>query len=71
LAGRPGAFFALKKDVMLDKSCSLASASVFGTFLKGGILAPNCALIAKSKNASNRSGEKKSKKWKKIKKIKK
>jgi hypothetical protein len=46
---------------MLDKPCSLASASVFGTFLKGGIFAPFCALIAKSKNASNRSGEKKGK----------
>jgi hypothetical protein len=32
---------------MLDKPCSLASASVFGTFLKGGILAPFLSLNRK------------------------
>jgi hypothetical protein len=38
LAGRPGNFFALKKDVMLARPCAAAAASVFGIFLKGGIV---------------------------------
>jgi hypothetical protein len=38
LAGRPGDFFALKKGVMLARPCTAAVASVFGNFLKGGIV---------------------------------
>jgi hypothetical protein len=34
LAGQPGDFFALKKDVMLARPCAAAAASVFGNFLK-------------------------------------
>jgi hypothetical protein len=32
LAGRPGNFFALKKDVMLARPSAAAAASVFGIF---------------------------------------
>jgi hypothetical protein len=57
LAGRPGDFYALKKGVMLARPCAAAAASVFGFFLKGGIV---WRLFAhRSLNLKTRSGEKK------------
>jgi hypothetical protein len=72
LAGRPGNFFALKKDVMLARPCAAAAASVFGNFLKGGIVwrlfSPP---IANLKNASLRGAKKKKENEEKIRKNKK
>jgi hypothetical protein len=60
LAGRPGDFFALKKDVMLARPCAAAAASVFGNFFKRGqFVAPFCPPIAKFKNESFAAAEKK------------
>jgi hypothetical protein len=69
LAGRPGDFFALKKDAMLARPCAAAAASVFENFLKGGIVwrlffPP----IANLKNASFEGREKKGGKSGKIRK---
>jgi hypothetical protein len=60
LTGRPCDFFALKKGAMLARPCAAAAASVFGIFLKGGIVwrlfAPP---IANLKNSSNEGREQK------------
>jgi hypothetical protein len=69
LAGQPGDFFALKKDVMLARPCAAAAASVFGNFLKGG--SAFCPPIANLKNASFEGREIKKENEEKIRKNKK